>query len=82
MQLAADCRQRFYGVMAPSFDEHPDPNVVLRGGPLDGIRIRVHTWAPVTLDAGDELCVYRPLGEADTEYPTLAVYVYDDEEEA
>jgi hypothetical protein len=62
-----------------SFDEHPDPNVVLRGGPLDGIRIRVHSWAPVTLDAGDEQCVYRPIGEMDTEYPTLAVYTLDDE---
>jgi len=65
-----------------SFDEHPDPNIVLRGGPLDGIRVRVHGWEPVTLDAGDEQCVYRPLGQMDIEYPALAVYVYDDAEDA
>jgi hypothetical protein len=69
-----------YGVVdRSSFDEHPDPNSVLRGGPLDGIRIRVHTWAPVTLNVGDDQRVYRPLGEMDTEYPTLAVYVFDAE---
>ncbi len=59
------------------FDEHPDPNVVLRGGPLDGIRVRVHTQAPITLDAGDQICVYRPLGEMDSEYPSFSVYVFD-----
>jgi hypothetical protein len=36
----------------------------------------------VTLNAGDEVCVYRPLGEMDTEYPSLAVYAYDDDEDA
>jgi hypothetical protein len=65
-----------------SFDEHPDPNIVLRGGPLDGIRVRMPAWAPVTLDAGDEKCVYRPLGEADSEHPSLSAYVFDHAEGA
>lgn len=65
-----------------SFDDHADPNIVLRGGPLDGIRIRLHSWAPVTLDAGEQQFVYRPLGETDSEYPTLAVYVFDHAETA
>ena len=59
------------------FVDNPDPNIVLRGGPLDGCRTRVHNWSPVTLAAGDEQCLYRPTGELDTEYPTLNVYAFD-----
>lgn len=61
----------------PKFVDHPEPNIVLRGGPLDGGRARVHNWEAVTLDAGTERCVYRPTGQLDTEYPTLNVYVFD-----
>ena len=61
----------------PKFVEPPDPNVVLRGGPLDGYRTRVHNWKPVTLDADGLPCLYRPIGETDTEFPTLSVYVFD-----
>jgi hypothetical protein len=61
----------------PKFVEHPEPNIVLRGGPLDGYRTHVHNWMPATLEAGDQQCVYRPTGELDTEYPTLSVYVFD-----
>lgn len=61
----------------PKFVEHPDPNVVLRGGPLDGRRTRVHNWAPAFLDVDGRTCVYRPLGELDAEYPMLNVYVFD-----
>ena len=66
----------------PKFVDHPDPNIVLRGGPLDGGRARVHNWAPATFSAGNEQCVYRPTGELDTEYPTLNVYVFDHVEPA
>jgi hypothetical protein len=61
----------------PKLVDHPDPNIVLRGGPLDGARLRVHNWVPVTLDADDQKYVYRPLGELDLEYPMLSVYVFD-----
>jgi uncharacterized Fe-S cluster-containing protein len=62
----------------PKFVEHPDPNVVLRGGPLDGCRTRVHNWSPASLEVGGQMYTYRPLGELDTEYPTLNVYVFDE----
>jgi hypothetical protein len=58
-----------------------DPNVVLRGGSLDGIRVRADTRKPLTLKAGELLFVYRPLGEMDGEYPTLAVYVFSHTED-
>jgi hypothetical protein len=61
----------------PKFVDHPDPNIVLRGGPLDGGRTRVHNWAPATFDVGNQHCIYRPTGDLDTEYPTLNVYVFD-----
>jgi hypothetical protein len=61
--------------------DHPDPNVVLRGGPLDGIRIRADNRKPITLKAGELLFVYSPLGEMDAEYPTLAVYVFNHTED-
>jgi hypothetical protein len=61
----------------PKFVDHPDPNVVLRGGPLDGGRAHVHNWTSVTFEAESERCVYRPTGELDTEYPTLNVYAFD-----
>lgn len=66
----------------PKFVEHPDPNVVLRGGPLDGRRTRVHNWSPAFLEVEGRMYAYRPLGELDIEYPTLGVYVYDSEIEA
>jgi hypothetical protein len=62
--------------------EREEPNAVLRGGPLDGIRVRVHAWAPITLDAGDLAFVYRSLGKTDSEYPSLSVYVFDHAETA
>lgn len=67
----------------PALDDRPyHPNVVLRAGPLDGVRVQVHDQSPLTLEAGDRLFVYRPLGEMDREYPTLAVYVFDHAEAA
>lgn len=66
----------------PAEPDPPDSNVVLRAGPLDGIRVRVHNRAPLTLEAGELLFTYRPLGEMDGEYPTLAVYVFDHAEAA
>lgn len=62
----------------PKFTENTEPNVVLRGGPLDGRATHVHPgWPPITVQSGDQECVYRPTGETDTEYPTLTVYVFD-----
>ena len=66
----------------PKFVDHPDPNVVLRGGPLDGHRTRVHNWVPVDFTADRRRCFYRPTGEMDTEYPILSVYVFDHDEPA
>jgi hypothetical protein len=69
--------------------EHPqpsgreEPNTVLRGGPLNGRATHVHPgWPPITVQSGDQTCHYRPSGEMDTEYPTLAVYVFDHAETA
>jgi hypothetical protein len=62
-------------------DDHPDPNVVLRGGPLDGIRVRADNRKPITLKGGELLFVYRPLGETDSEYPDLAVYAFNHTED-
>jgi hypothetical protein len=62
-------------------DDHPNPNVVLRGGALDGIRVRADNRKPVTLAAGEMLHIYRPLGEVDSEYPALAVYVFSHTED-
>lgn len=61
--------------------DHPDPNVVLRGGALDGIHVRADNRKPLTLKAGELLFVYRPLGEMDSEYPELAVYVFNHTED-
>jgi hypothetical protein len=54
-----------------------EPNIVPRGGPLDGGRMHADLWVLIVQDVGDLQCVYRPVGELDTEYPTLAVYVFD-----
>jgi hypothetical protein len=58
------------------------PNVVLRGGPLDGEQLHLATRIPITIEVGDERAVYRPTAELDTEFPTLAVWVYDHAETA
>jgi hypothetical protein len=63
------------------FDHHPEPNAVLRGGQLDGIRVKADPRKPITLKGGELLFVYRPLGEQDSEYPNLAVYVYSHTED-
>jgi len=54
-----------------------DPNVVLRGGPLDGQRVHVAAWVPIRLAADGASAVYRPTSELDTEFPTLAIWVFD-----
>lgn len=66
----------------PKFVDHPEPNIVLRGGPLDGGRAHVHNWAPAEFRAGNQRCFYRPTGDMDTEFPTLSVYVFDHTEAA
>lgn len=75
--LARVGRHALHGVVS----DHPDPNVVLRGGPLDGIRVRADNRKPLTLKGGELLFVYRPLGEMDSEYPELAVYVFNHTED-
>jgi hypothetical protein len=57
--------------------DHPDLNVVLRGGPFDGRRMRVGNRVPVTLELEGEGFVYRPTAELDDEYPTLTIWVLD-----
>jgi hypothetical protein len=54
-----------------------DPNVVLRGGPLDGEQVHVEARTPISIEVGDQRCVYRPTAETDSEFETLAVWVYD-----
>ena len=61
----------------PAFEDHPDPNAVLRGGPLDGTLIRVHDQLPVSFELEHQRYVYRPTGELDAEHPTLGVYLID-----
>ncbi|MBR7838037.1 hypothetical protein KDL01_32490 [Actinospica durhamensis] len=61
----------------PALADHPNPNAVLRGGPLDGSLIRVHDWTPVSFAVDNELYVYRPTDELDDEHWTLRVYVID-----
>lgn len=61
----------------PPFADHPDPNAVLRGGPLDGGLIRVRDWVPVSFDVDHERYVYRPTDELDHEHWTLRVYLID-----
>lgn len=59
------------------FVDNPDPNIVLRGGPFDGGRMRVDGTEPVvTIRDGDLTCVYEATGEADQENPELAVYAH------
>jgi hypothetical protein len=53
------------------------PNVVLRGGPLDGERLHLGSRRPLRVEVGDERAIYRPTHELDSEFETLAVWVYD-----
>lgn len=61
----------------PSQFVGPTPNVVLRGGPLDGEKRHVDSQAPINAEVGDELVVYRPSIELDNEFPTLTIWVFD-----
>ncbi|WP_034263720.1 hypothetical protein [Actinospica robiniae] len=63
--------------MIDSTFSRADPNVVLRGGPLDGRCVHVAAWVPIRLDADGSSAVYRPTSELDTEFPTLAIWVFD-----
>jgi hypothetical protein len=62
--------------------DHSDPNVVLRGGPLDGEQRYVRSRAPIGIEIGEQRAVYRPTHETDSEFETLAVWVYDHAETA
>ena len=67
----------------PKSVDRPDPNAVLRGGPLEGRATHVHPGRPpVTVRSGDQDCTYRATGGMDTQYPTLAVYIFDHSEPA
>jgi hypothetical protein len=59
-----------------------DPNIVLRGGPLDGEKLTIGSRAPLSFEVGDERAVYRPTAEHDDEYPTLTKWVFDHTEPA
>lgn len=61
---------------------YAEPNVVLRGGPLDGELRHIGSRAPVGIEVGDERCVYRPTVELDEEYPSLPIWVFDHAEVA
>jgi hypothetical protein len=58
---------------------HSEPNIVLRGGPFDGKRMRVGSQAPVSLkvDGKGKGFAYRPTTELDHEYPTLVAWILD-----
>ena len=59
-----------------AFEQTP-ANVVLCGGPLDGQRLHVAARVPIRLGADGTTAVYRPTSELDTEFPTLAIWVFD-----
>ena len=75
------CHASHGGMSEPNQSEPADANAVLRGGPLDGIRVTADNRKPLTLQAGEMVYVYRPLGETDSEYPELAVYVFNHTED-
>lgn len=58
------------------------PNVVLRGGPLDGEQLALDGRVPISIEVGDERAVYRPTTELDSEFETLAIWVFDHAETA
>jgi hypothetical protein len=58
------------------------PNVVLRGGPLDGERRHVDSRAPIGIEVDEMRAVYRPTHEPDSEFDTLMVWVFDHTETA
>jgi hypothetical protein len=64
----------------PPFDG--EPNIVLRGGPLDGEKLHIENLVPIGIEVGDERCVYRPTRELDSEFETLAIWVFDHAEAA
>lgn len=59
-----------------------EPNAVLRGGPLDGEQVTVGGYRTIGIQLDGERAVYRPTSELDTEFPTLAVWVWDHTEQA
>lgn len=63
--------------LQPESVEHSDPNVVLRGGPLDGRLLHVANLVPISLQVEGERFVYRPTRELDSEFPTLTMWVFD-----
>lgn len=63
--------------MTTSRPEPAKPNVVLRGGPLDGEQRHIDSRAPISTEVGDERVVYRPSIELDDEFPTLTIWVFD-----
>jgi hypothetical protein len=63
--------------MSSSAPEHPEANVVLRGGPFDGRRLHVGNLVPISLQVEGERFVYRPTRELDSEFTTLTMWVFD-----
>lgn len=59
------------------FAHHPEPNAVLRGGPLAGGRIRVERIAPYADQVEAQRVYYRPTAQIDDEYPSLIVYAFE-----
>lgn len=53
------------------------PNAVLRGGPLDGGRIRVEHITPYVDQVEAQRVYYRATAEIDDEHPTLIVFAFD-----
>jgi len=70
-RLAYAQRPTFHGGMS----NHPEPNIVLRGGLFDGERMHVGSQAPVSLEAESQGFVYRPTAVLDHEFPTLVTGV-------
>jgi hypothetical protein len=77
-QVAAGRLSSFHGRMSESSHLHAvRPNVVLRGGPLDGEQVHVDGRQPIGIEVGDARVVYRPSIELDGEFPTLTIWVFD-----
>lgn len=68
--------------MSKASREAAAPNVVLRGGPLDGEQRHVASRAPIGIEVGEERAVYRPTAEHDSEFEMLAVWAFDRTETA
>lgn len=62
---------------AHRFHDDPELNIVLRGGPFDGMQLSGNARQPLAIRHGDGgmHSVYRPTDKVDREWPNLRVFV-------